>query len=81
MKNLRNRIVALVDKAVKDTDKEVMILRTFYDDASDRAFITLVKGRRKVNLTFSGRDAREQTENITSIIKTGIEKLSRVPIG
>jgi hypothetical protein len=78
----RRRLAAIVDSIVKRNDGGAMVQRAFYDDASDRVFVTLVKGLRRVNLTLrrvdletSDRSKAEQT------IKENIAQLDTVPVG
>ncbi len=59
-----------------------MTQRAFYDDASDRVFITLIKGSHRVNLTLAGRDLdSDDTSKANQLILDNIDQLARVPIG
>jgi hypothetical protein len=80
MRNTR-KIVAAVDRAVKENDSAVMVQGTFYDDASDRVFTTLVKGSKRINLTLSGAEAESNSDNVGAKVKNAITKLDEQPIG
>lgn len=80
MRNTR-KIVAVVDRAVKENDSTVLIQGTFYDEASDRVFTTLVKGSKRINLTLSGAEAESNSDNVGVKIKKAITKLDDQPIG
>lgn len=74
-------MVAVVDRAVKENDSKVLVQRTFYDDASDRVFATLVRGTRRINLTLSGEETESNSDSVGRIVKEAIEKLDAQPIG
>lgn len=80
MRNTR-KIVAAVDHAVKEKDSSTLVQRTFYDDASDRVFVTLVKGTRRINITLSGEEAESNSSSVGRTIKEAIGKLDDQPIG
>ena len=70
-----------VEAAVKKADPKAMT-GTFYDDASDRLFVTLVKGSRKVSVSLRGRDfANGDSDKITFAIADGLRRLKDTPIG
>jgi hypothetical protein len=72
---------ATVDAAVKNADPGA-ITGTFYDAASDRLFVTIVKGSRKISVALRGRDfGNGDSDRITREIKEGIKRLGRTPIG
>jgi hypothetical protein len=55
---------------------------TFYDDASDRLFVTIVKGTRKVSVTLRGRDfTNGEGDTVNRTIEDGVKRLERTPIG
>jgi hypothetical protein len=71
-----------VDAIVKQNDSEVMIQRTFYDEASDRLFITLIKGSHRVNVTLAARDLdTDDRSKAEKVIRDNIAHLDQVPIG
>lgn len=80
MRNTR-KIVAVIDRAVKENDSAVMVQGTFYDDASDRVFTTLVKGSKRINLTLSGEETESNSSNVGRTVKEAITKLEHQPIG
>ena len=72
---------ATVEAAIKRTDPKVST-STFYDNASDRLFVTIVRGTRKVAVTLKGKDfANEDSERIDKAIADGFRRLEVVPIG
>ena len=72
---------ATVDAAVKLADPGA-ITGTFYDAASDRLFVTIVKGSRKISVALRGRDfGNGDSDRISREIKEGIKRLGRTPIG
>jgi hypothetical protein len=78
----RRRLAAIVDSIVKGSDSEVQVQRAFYDDASDRLFITLVRGLFRVNLTLSANDIEgDDRSKAKRVIDENIAQLDRVPVG
>lgn len=72
---------ARVQAAVKRVDPKVMT-GTFYDDASDRLFVTIVRGSRKISVTLRGRDfAIGGADRIDRAIEDGLRRLQSTPIG
>jgi hypothetical protein len=72
---------AKVQAAVKQADSGA-IAGTFYDAASDRLFVTLVKGSRKISVALRGRDfGNGDSDRLNRAITEGIERLGRTPIG
>ncbi|MEW6212428.1 MAG: hypothetical protein AB1631_29145 [Acidobacteriota bacterium] len=78
----RRKLSARVDAIVRQNDAKVMIQRAFYDDASDRVFITLVKGLHRVNLTLAARDLDGDDRSLAEqVIRNGIAYLDQAPVG
>ena len=72
---------ARVEAAIKRVDPKVMT-GTFYDDASDRLFVTIVKGSRKISVTLRGRDlGNGDSKKMDHAIKDGLRRLEHTPIG
>jgi hypothetical protein len=72
---------AKVQAAVRRVDPKVMT-GTFYDDASDRLFVTIVRGSRKISVTLRGRDfANGGADRIDRAIEDGLRRLQTTPIG
>ncbi|HLF84955.1 MAG TPA: hypothetical protein VI837_12345 [Blastocatellia bacterium] len=72
---------ARVEAAIRRVDPKVMT-GTFYDDASDRLFVTIVKGSRKISVTLRGRDCRNgNSEEVDHAIEDGLRRLRHTPIG
>ena len=75
------KMKARVAAAIKRVDPKA-VTGTFYDDASDRLFVTIVKGPRKINVTLRGRDfANGGGEKIDRAIEDGLKRLENTPIG
>jgi len=72
---------ARVESAIKRFDPKA-ITGTFYDDASDRLFVTIIKGSRKISVTLRGRDFRNGgSKKIDQAIEDGLKRLEHTPIG
>ena len=71
---------ARVDRAVKQTDKDVIAERMFYDDVSGRLYVTLFKGSRKTDIVLTAENGAGQ-EPIDAAVKEAIKRLERTPIG
>jgi len=72
---------AKVEAAIKRADPDVMT-GTFYDDASHRLFVTIVKGSRKISIALRGRDlSNGGSEKLDHAIKDGLRRLQVSPIG
>lgn len=72
---------AKVEAAIKRADPKAMT-GTFYDGASDRLFVTIVKGSRKISVTLRARDfANGGAEKIDLAIADGLRRLGTTPIG
>ena len=72
---------ARVEAAIKRADPKV-ITGTFYDDASDRLFVTIVRGSRKISVSLRGRDfGNGGSEKIDRAIEDGLRRLQATPIG
>ena len=72
---------ARVEAAIKRADPKAMT-GTFYDDASDRLFVTIVKGSRKISVALRGRDfGNGDAKNIDHAIEDGLRRLEQTPIG
>ena len=75
------RMKATAEAAVKQADPGA-IAGTFYDAASDRLFVTIVKGSRKISVALRGRDfGNGDSDTVDRVIKEGIKRLGRTPIG
>ena len=72
---------AKVEAAIKGADPKVMT-STFYDGASDRLFVTIVKGSKKVSVALRGKDlGNGSSEQLDRAIKDGLRRLQQTPIG
>lgn len=80
MTNVR-QMKARVEAAVKRLDPK-LFAGTFYDDASDRLFVTIVNGSRKISVTLRGRDfGNGDSKKIDHAIEDGLRRLQDAPIG
>jgi len=72
---------ARVEAQIKRADPKTMT-GTFYDDASDRLFVTIVKGSRKISVALRGRDfGNGDATKIDLAIEDGLKRLEHMPIG
>lgn len=72
---------AKVEAAIRKADPE-LVTGTFYDEASDRLFVTIIKGSRKVSVTLRGRDfLNGASETISRAVEDGLRRLKNAPIG
>lgn len=72
---------ARVEAAIKGADPKVMT-STFYDGASDRLFVTIVKGSKKISVALRGKDlGNGSSEKLDRAIKDGLRRLQQTPIG
>ncbi len=75
------KMKAKVEAEIKRIDPKA-ITGTFFDNASDRLFVTIVKGPRKVSVALRGRDfTNGDSEKVNRAIEDGIRRLERTPIG
>lgn len=73
---------ARVEAAIRRFDRKAIPSATFYDAASDRLFVTIVKGPRKLSLSFRSRDfSDDDADKISSVIKSAVKSLQHTPIG
>ena len=72
---------AKVEAAIRRVDPDAMT-GTFYDDASERLFVTIFKGSRKISVTLRGRDfGNGDSEKLDAAIDDGLRRLEHTPIG
>jgi hypothetical protein len=76
VRQMKAKVVA----AIKRVDPKVTT-GTFYDDASDRLFVTIVRGPRKISVTLRGRDFVNGAEKVDRAIEEGLRRLETTPIG
>ncbi|HEU4391295.1 MAG TPA: hypothetical protein VFV34_26080 [Blastocatellia bacterium] len=78
----RKRIAALVTAKIKKLDPESIVQGTFYDDASSRLIVTIIKGTRKILTSLPARWFEESSsEHIDVALKTAVKRLEQTPIG
>jgi hypothetical protein len=76
------RIVVTVDAAIKQADSKAIAERIFYDDVSDRVFVTIFKGPRKTEVVLPARWFEGQgADHINESIRDGVKRLAHTPIG
>jgi len=75
------KMKAKVEAEIKRIDPKA-ITGTFFDNASDRLFVTIVKGPRKVSVALRGRDfTNGDSEKVNRAIEDGIRRLEHTPVG
>lgn len=81
MTEARN-LTAKVEAAFKRADSDVIVERTFFDEVSDRLYITIVKGPRKTEIVLTGseRDQSDQ-KKIEHLVEQCLLRLEHTPIG
>ncbi|HLG15434.1 MAG TPA: hypothetical protein VJH03_13170 [Blastocatellia bacterium] len=81
MRNVR-KIKPRVEGIIKRIDPALIVQATFYDEASDRFFVTIVDGPRKIEVTLLGREFDNgRYESVNASLQAATERLKRVPIG
>ncbi len=76
-----SKVIARVEAIIHKLDPDCIVQGTFYDEVSNRLFVTVVKGSRKKNITLLGRYFENGFDALSKTIKTGIEELQTEPIG
>ena len=76
-----DKLIPRIEALIRRADPKV-ITDTFYDDASNRLYVNIVKGSRKTAITLLGNhltsDHQEETQRL---IREGLGRLARVPVG
>jgi hypothetical protein len=76
------KLIPRIEALIRRADPKVITDRTFYDVASNRLYVMIVKGSRKTEITLHGNhltsDHQEETQRL---IKEGLGRLARVPVG
>jgi hypothetical protein len=76
------RMIGTVHHLVKELDPNVIVDRTFYDDASGRLFISLVLGQRGHEFNLHYRDFdKGDLKKLSESIQAGVEAVQHQPIG
>ena len=75
------KMKARVEAAIKAADPQAILQTTFFDDVSDRMFITIVKGSRKTQIALQARDFADGANEFNRVIGKGIAQLAQMPIG
>jgi hypothetical protein len=75
------KMKAKVEAAIKKADPKTMT-GTFYDGASDRLFVTIVKGSKKIFVALRGKDfGNGDSTKLDLAIADGLRRLQETPIG
>jgi hypothetical protein len=76
------KMKSIVEAEIKRIDSKA-ITGTFYDNASDRLFVTIVKGPRKISVALRGRDFSngDSDKKVNRAIQDGLRRLEHTPIG
>jgi hypothetical protein len=76
------KLIPRIEALIKRADPKVITERTFYDAASHRLYVGLVKGSRKTEFVLHGShltsDYQQETEKV---IEEALGRLARVPVG
>ena len=76
------KMIPKVEAKIKQIDPDVIVGSAFYDDASNRLFITMFKGPRKIEITLTSRDlANGDLGKANQILENGVKRLEHTPIG
>jgi hypothetical protein len=76
------KVKPLLEYTIKQIDPDVIVGGTFYDEASDRFFLTIFDGRRKVEVMVPSRDCENgRMDKVKDTLNRALEKLKRTPIG
>ncbi|HKS41325.1 MAG TPA: hypothetical protein VJX74_12000 [Blastocatellia bacterium] len=76
------KLTLKVEAAIKRADPNVITERTFYDEVSDRLFVTIFKGPRKTDLIFIVPEYNNgDAERINRVVEQSLERLKHTPIG
>ncbi|MEK6302064.1 MAG: hypothetical protein AABO41_15245 [Acidobacteriota bacterium] len=77
-----SKLIPRIEALIKRADPKVITERTFYDAASNRLYIGLVKGSRKTEFTLQGnRLTSDHQDETVRLIEEALGRLSRVPVG
>lgn len=76
------RMIAKAESMIKQSDPDVIVQATMYDEPSTRLYVTIVKGSRKTDMIFPKRDFDNSSgERLDRIVREGMSRLGSVPIG
>lgn len=76
------KLIPRIEALIKRADPKVITQRTFYDAASNRLYVGLVKGLRKTEFTLQGtRLTAEHQQETESLIQEALGRLARIPVG
>ena len=76
------KLTRKVEAAIKRADPNAITERTFYDEVSDRLFVTIFKGPRKTDIVFIvGEYNNSDAERINRVVEQSLERLKHTPIG
>jgi hypothetical protein len=77
VRQMKARVLAVIKRLDANASPS-----TFYDDASERLFVTIAKGSKKVSVTLRGRDFMNgEGDTINRTIEDGVKRLEHTPIG
>jgi hypothetical protein len=76
------KLIPRIEALIRRADPKVITDRTFYDAASNRLYVMIVKGSRKTEITLHGNHlTSEKQEQTPRLINEGLGRLARVPVG
>ncbi len=76
------KLTLKVEAAIKRADPNAITERTFYDEVSDRLFVTIFKGPKKTEIVFIVCEYNNgDAERINRVVERSLERLKHTPIG
>jgi len=76
------KLISKVEAAIKRNDPNAIVERTFYDEVSDRLFVTVVNGPRKTEMVLLAYEySNGDQERIDRVVEQGLLRLKNTPIG
>ena len=80
MEDIR-KAIPKVEALIKQTDPDVIVQGTLYDEVSSRLFVTVIKGVRKKIITLPTHYFGDDMEKINQTIEHALRRLQDEPIG
>ena len=75
------KAIPKVEAFIKQTDPEVIVQGTLYDEVSSRLFVTVIKGLRKKIITLPAHYFGDDMKKINQTLEHGLQQLQDEPIG
>jgi hypothetical protein len=82
MMAVARKLISKLEAAVRRADPNAIVERTFYDEVSNRLYVTVVDGPRKTEMVLLADEfADGDQERIDRVAEEGLMRLKRTPIG